>query len=553
MSKNILWRKAAVLGGIWAASEIVLGSFLHNARVPFSGEVLTAIGIAILVAGHRLWPERGLLWRAGLVCAAMKSVSPSAVIFGPMLAISMEGLLAEAGVRLLGCNPAGYLLAGGLAMCWALAHKVVSLLIFYGPDTVAVYLRGVEWMSLHGGFGPGNLWAPLIFLFAAYFLAGAAAAVAGMCAENKTASAPAPAAERPENKFYGGTENVPRAYSAPALILHILFITAVMSAGRKIPPTVMLAAAGVYSGVCARYYLRATSLLKHYGVWGGVLAASLTAGLMLGSLSAGFYMALRAFILTFGFAAIGCELTNPSIRRLLERLIGGIFFETLEYAFNALPGIIAGLPPGRDFVRRPLSVLGEAVARAPFLLETLGRPPVFIITGAHGSGKSELVMKLAELLRAGCKKPGGICAVGLWENGLRSGFDVVDLFSGARVKLCRREAGGSIRAGEFRFSEEGVASGLAALSGGAISQADVVFVDEVGFLELDGGGWAAPLRELSCGRKPRVLVVRDYLVERVVAYFSLDRPVIWEVGNMTATAAMAELLAAIEASKKSDF
>ena len=156
MSKNILWRKAAVLGGIWAASEIVLGSFLHNARVPFSGELLTAIGIAILVAGHRLWPERGLLWRAGLVCAAMKSVSPSAVIFGPMLAISMEGLLAEAGVRLLGCNPAGYLLAGGLAMCWALAHKAVNLLIFYGPDTVAVYLRGVEWMRLRGGFGPGR-------------------------------------------------------------------------------------------------------------------------------------------------------------------------------------------------------------------------------------------------------------------------------------------------------------------------------------------------------------------------------------------------------------
>src|SRR3989442_1296418 len=94
----MLWRKAAVLGSLWACFEIVLGSFLHNAQFPMSGDILTGIGVALLVAGHRLWPERGLLWRAGLVCAAMKSVSPSAFILSPMIAISIEGLLLEAGV-----------------------------------------------------------------------------------------------------------------------------------------------------------------------------------------------------------------------------------------------------------------------------------------------------------------------------------------------------------------------------------------------------------------------------------------------------------------------
>ena len=42
-----LWQRAAVLGSLWAASEIVLGSFLHNLRVPFSGHSLTAIAIVI--------------------------------------------------------------------------------------------------------------------------------------------------------------------------------------------------------------------------------------------------------------------------------------------------------------------------------------------------------------------------------------------------------------------------------------------------------------------------------------------------------------------------
>jgi nucleoside-triphosphatase THEP1 len=274
------------------------------------------------------------------------------------------------------------------------------------------------------------------------------------------------------------------------------------------------------------------------------------AGLVLGSPAAGLYMALRAFLLTMGFAAIGEELLNPAIRRLLERVFGGVFFETLEYAFAALPGVLAGLPPGRDFLRRPLAALGAAVALAPFLLDS-PRPRVFIISGGHGSGKSELVMELARLLRAAGKKPGGICAEGLWHNGVRSGFDLVNLSDASSRPLCRREPGGTVRAGEFRFFEAGLAAGHAALSAGALAGADAVFVDEVGFLELEGGGWAAPLKELSCGSVPLVLVVRDYLVERVAACFGLRSPVIWKAGGINAPAALGELLAGTGAAKES--
>src|SRR5271169_5599624 len=103
-SASDLWRKAAVLGSLWACFEITLGSFLHNAQFPLSGHILTGIGIALLVAGRRLWPEKGLLWRAGLICAAMKSISPSAFILSPMIAISIEGFLLETGVLVAGAN-----------------------------------------------------------------------------------------------------------------------------------------------------------------------------------------------------------------------------------------------------------------------------------------------------------------------------------------------------------------------------------------------------------------------------------------------------------------
>ncbi len=100
---NDVWLKAAVIGSVWGASEIVIGSFLHNLRIPFSGNLLTAIGIIIMIAGHRLWPERGLFWRAGLICAAMKTLSPSPVIFGPKLTIFMQSVSMQIGV-LLGGN-----------------------------------------------------------------------------------------------------------------------------------------------------------------------------------------------------------------------------------------------------------------------------------------------------------------------------------------------------------------------------------------------------------------------------------------------------------------
>ena len=539
--KNNIWRKAAVLGSLWAASEIVLGSFLHNAHIPFSGELLTAIGIAVLVAGHRLWPESGLLWRTGMVCAAMKSVSPSAVILGPMFAISAEGLLAETGVRLLGGNIAGYALAGGLAMCGTLAYKLLQMFMVYGPDTIKVYLRGVEWLNSLGVSGVHGRELFFAVLFT-YFCLGILASLAGMTAgRNKGPAFSAYGAKQEFKKACGG-KDAARTYSAAALAAHIAFVAAVMAGGRKIPVWALPCAAAAYAYLCSRSYPRARSLLGRAGLWGGVLSASLLAGLVLGSAVAGLYMALRAFILTMGFAAIGEELLNPRIRRLMERMAGRIFFETLEYAFNSLPGMISALPSGRDFARAPLAVLGSAVARAPFLLDSLGQAPVFIITGGHGSGKSELVMELARLLRASGKKPGGICAVGLWENGVRSGFDLVNLISGERTHLCRRgEQGNGIRTGEFGFYSEGLAAGLSALSPDKLAAANAIFVDETGFLELEDKGWGPPLGTLLKNKVPLVIVVRDYLLDKVRQHYGLDRAVIWKAGEITAEAALKEL------------
>jgi hypothetical protein len=128
-SLSLRWQRAAMLGSLWAANEIVLGSFLHNLSIPFSGTFLAAIGVTLLVAGHRLWNDPGVLWRAGVICSLMKSISPSAVILGPMAGILAEAGLVYVGVLVFRGLFIGALLGGNAGHCHPILQKIISILV----------------------------------------------------------------------------------------------------------------------------------------------------------------------------------------------------------------------------------------------------------------------------------------------------------------------------------------------------------------------------------------------------------------------------------------
>jgi nucleoside-triphosphatase THEP1 len=532
-SGNIeLWRKAAVLGSLWASSEIVLGSFLHNARIPLTGNILTGIGIALLVAGHRLWPQRGLLWRAGLICAAMKSVSPSAVILAPMIAISVEGLLLETGVFLGGSNPAGYLLAGGLAMSWNLAHKLGGMFLYYGPQTWTLYVRGLDQARAWLHLAPGSPWTPLLLLWSAHLLGGALAAVVGLRVASRRGAAPAELAGLPPAKGV-----VPAAAGRPghppaALLPHALCVVAAMSLASKLNVGLFAALSAAYVGFCVRSYPRAAGIMKRLSLWSGLFLAALLAGLVLGRWQAGAQMGLRALVLTVGFSCIGSELSNPVLRSWFERRGGRMFFAALEQAFDSLPLVFAGLPSGAQLLRSPVASLRLAIARAPALLGALAPGRVLIITGEQGEGKSKLVEALAQSQREAGLSLGGIHAPGFWAEGRRSGFDVTDLSTGETRPLCRTQGPSSWQSqGPFRFSPDGLAFGLQALAEALRRDADVIFVDEVGPLELQGRGWAPGLDALvRQRRRPMVWVVRRGLVDEVRRRWGLAADRVWDAG-----------------------
>ena len=159
-------------GTIWAASEIVLGSFLHNLRIPFSGNILTAIGIIILISVSYLWTEKGIFWRAGVICAVLKTMSPSAVIFGPMIAIIAESFLLEASVRLFGRTIAGFVLGAMLAMSWNLFQKIINMIIFYGSGIIEIYEGLLKMAQKQLDIQTDIVWLPIIILLVAYALFG---------------------------------------------------------------------------------------------------------------------------------------------------------------------------------------------------------------------------------------------------------------------------------------------------------------------------------------------------------------------------------------------
>lgn len=116
------------------------------------------------------------------------------------------------------------------------------------------------------------------------------------------------------------------------------------------------------------------------------------------------------------------------------------------------------------------------------------KPPRFIITGEQGEGKTTLLLKiLAELTSQGIRMH-GIAAPGYFNEGIRSGFDVLNVHSGRTVELCSAiPTVNSIQYGRYYFRSEGLAFGKEILSQVPLpGQVDLLVIDEVGRFEIAG-------------------------------------------------------------------
>lgn len=137
---------------------------------------------------------------------------------------------------------------------------------------------------------------------------------------------------------------------------------------------------------------------------------------------------------------------------------------------------------------------------------------VLIVTGPRGAGKTSAALELASRLRSLGVTVGGVVSPRLVEGGRTVGYLVRNLATGEERPLCsRRPPGVPFR--RYYFSPEGLEFADRALA--AAREARVAVVDEVGPLELSGGGFASGIFGIRGTRASLVITVRPALVERV--------------------------------------
>ena len=543
-----IWLKAAVLGSLWASSEIILGSFLHNLRIPMAGTLLSALGSAILISGHQLWPQRGLFWRAALICSAMKSISPSAVIIGPMIGIFVEGILLEAGVLVLGRNIFGYAAGGALAVSWSMVQKLISFIITFGLNFIELYKSLYAYAAVNLGisrFGPFDL---VLTFFALQMLAGAAVAIVAVRLGHNARKAPAAAPDlrSPARSRYLEI-NPTQRFSIALLCLNVAAVIAGLWLLSRGPTLLSISFVSFYTVFNILRYRRSLQRLKRPALWLGLAALIMLSGFFLNGLQssqiwswngvlAGAVMTVRAIMVILAFSAISIELRNPRILNVLMRKSMQDFPKAMGIAFEILPQFVAILSRQKPLWKRMDGILPELLRHADGWLTTYSEAKpmtrkIIFLTGRSGQGKTTMVSRVAGRLREMDYAVAGVCAPGYWKDGERSGFDVIRLSDGRGAPLCRKQGAGSdVSVGPFNFFEQGLRFGREALSMKSVKDADFIFVDEVGPLELRGEGWAAALDDLVNRIDiPMLWVVRKGVLREVGIRWLTDHPVILDI------------------------
>jgi hypothetical protein len=150
-------------GATLSLIEVGLGSLLHAFKVPFSGILLSLNQGFILCRAailSREIPQN--LWTTysiSNVAAVLKSLSPAGKKLGPMLSLSMQGLLFNIGILLFGTNPIGLCIGMALLSVWTFLQPLVTYYLFFGKELInAVEYLYEKTLPYHGLKAESLLW-----------------------------------------------------------------------------------------------------------------------------------------------------------------------------------------------------------------------------------------------------------------------------------------------------------------------------------------------------------------------------------------------------------
>jgi len=547
------WLKAAVIGSLWASVEIILGSFLHNIKMPMSGTVMSFISVMLIIAFSQVWKERWIILRAGIICALMKSVSPSAIILGPMVGITMEALLIELAMLALGRNLLAYMLGGGLAVSGVLIQKVVSLLIAYGLNFAYTFSNLIEYSSRQLSIQGISPKTALFILIGVYQLSGAWAALTGYILGKralKETPSESPAYLRATDRRHPLFEqNKPVKYQVGLLAFHFVVLLLSLLAINTAPAPALLLPVGYIVFTLIRYRSIIRRLLRPM-FWIQLLLITLLASVFLTGIRngvlfsregiiAGLLMDLRAILIFTSFSAISIELRNPFIRKILYGKGFGKLYASAGLAFAVLPDLLSSLPKGKVLIRKPGRVITEMVSSGSALYgrfrdESEQSAPVYIISGEVMRGKTSFTLDLVSRLQKDGLDVQGFYAAGLDSGRERKGFDLVNVATGEKTLLSRKEPAPNnwIRFGRYCFNPEAFEQGNVQLEQMVEKNPDLVLLDEIGPLELQNLGWAPAIDLLlSLNNTAQLWVIRKTMLEKVIKKWNLRNVTVFEIDS----------------------
>ncbi len=549
-----IWLKASVVGSLWASLEIIIGSFLHNLRIPFTGTMLGVMGVILLIAFHQLWNDKGLFWRSGLICALMKSISPSAVILGPMIGIFSEAFLLEIFVLLFGRNLFGYLIGGICAVLTTLIQKVLGFLIVYGFDIVKIitnlYYFALKQINIKD-LNPVYLILLIIFI---YILFGIFAAIFGYYVGKKTIhgknswSSGQKLELNSKKKIFGN--ELKQQFSVFLLFMHLIIIFIGLITINFSPFIFSLSILLLYTGFCIYKYRNSLRILKKPFFWIQLLIIILLSAIFwkgsqkevlfdVEGIIVGIKICIRALIIIIGFVGISVELRNPLVKTLLYKKGFSQLYLSLGLAFSALPSIIDNIARPKQVIKTPIKTLANLIINANELLkefETANQykhPGIFIITGQRNQGKTTFAKKIVTKLKVQGITVGGFIAEAINKDNIRAGFNLVDIQTDKSIQLCNINGSEKWhKTGQFYFNPEGLEFGYKLLEPDNLQKAELVIIDEIGHLELNNNGWKKSIDNLLKNSNiPMIWIIRESLVKDVLNKWDIRNSKIFNISS----------------------
>jgi nucleoside-triphosphatase THEP1 len=546
------WLKASVIGSIWASIEIILGSFLHNLKIPLSGMILSFISVWLLISFLQLWKENGIILRAGIICALMKSISPSALILGPMIGIITEAILIELFIFIFGKNLFGYMIGGAFAVLATLIHKLVSLLILYGFNFIKIlsdlYLFAVKQIDLKE-LTP----ASLIFLITlVYIIIGMVGAITGYITGLRYL--------KTKNLFSRHTDTVfnfrnplleeplDQSYSIIFLLINVFSIVVILFLMNFSYFIAAIISSIIYIGFCILKYKNSLKRLKKISFWISFIIITFAAAFLWNGFSHGAFFSIegliiglkmnaRAIIIVIGFSSISVELKNPVIKSVLYHRGFENLYQSLSLAFSALPFFLSNLSkPGKNENSISKKSLSGILNRAEMLFrlfekENQIKPEIVIITGDIHQGKTTFSQEIVKNLLERKIRIAGFFSIGIDENGRRSGFILTDIESSKQIELCSEKKDEKrLQLGKYYFNQDAILFGNKILESNNVVDKQLIIIDEVGHLELNGQGWSGAMDKITTSSKiPQLWVVRKSLVQRITRRWNIGNAYIFDI------------------------